>query len=108
MNQVLLKAQDFYFSKFLPTVVPIVMIAPSDCTIHYPLVDSIKPDKEFVRVVQHENHARKQGKNLLCSDEQDPMIKATVLKKLKKLEKFKLKKAWSKLILESLDKKLGL
>ena len=113
MEQVLLKAQDFYFFKFLPTVVPLVMIAPSDCTSHCPLVDSVKPDKEFVHVAQHESHARKQDKNLLCPDEQDPMMKSTVLKKLalngsdaeQEAGEIQAEESMEQPYLESLDKK---
>ena len=35
IDKVLLKACDFYFNKFLPTIVPHAIIPPSDCTISF-------------------------------------------------------------------------
>ena len=94
MDQVLLKAQDFYFNKFLPTAVPHVIISPSDCTIccsepimneQCPFVDSVKPDNVQVKKCDHidqqESSLRKQDRNQLCTDRQDPVVKTNALKK---------------------------
>ena len=92
MDQVLLKAQDFYFNKFLPTAVLHVIISPSDCTIRCsgpimneqcPFVDSVKPVnvmetkvKKCDHIDQQESSLRKQDTNQLCPDRQDPVVKA--------------------------------
>ena len=130
MDQVFLKAQDFYFNKFLPTAVPHVIISPSDCTIRCsgpimneqcPFVDSVKPDnvmetkvKKFDHIDQQESSLRKQDKNLLCPDRQDPVVKANALKKFdlngsideqEANEGIQAEKSVKKLCLKSLEKK---
>ena len=130
MDQVLLKARDFYFNKFLPTAVPHVIISPSDCTIccsgpimneQCPFVDSVKPDnvmetkvKKCDHIDQQESSLRKQDKNQLCPDRQDPVVKANALKKFdlngsideqEASEGIQAEKSVKKLCLKSLEKK---
>ena len=94
MDKVLLKACDFYFNKLLPTVVPHVIISPSDCTISFsgPIMNEqrsfVIPDnimetkvKKCVSTDQQESSVRKQGKHQSCSDRQDAKVKANALKK---------------------------
>ena len=76
MDKVLLKAHNFYFNKFLPSVVPHVIILPSDCTISYsgPIMNEqcsfVIPDnimetkvRKCDNIDQQESSVRKQGKH---------------------------------------------
>lgn len=86
MDQVILKAHDFYFKKFLPTALPHVIISPSDFFTGLsdfstgPIMETKVKKRDHVD--QQEDRVRKQGKNQASLDRQDPMVKANALKKV--------------------------
>ena len=127
MDKVLLKACDFYFNKLLPTVVPHVIISPSDCTISFsgPIMNEqrsfVIPDnimetkvKKCDRIDQQESSVRNQGKHQPCLDRQDAKVKASALKKFnlnssndeqEASEGIQVEESVKRLCLESLDRK---
>ena len=67
MDQVLLKAQDFYFKKFLPAAVPHLIISLSDCNLYFsgPILNEHSGNTEVSKCDQQESS---QDKNQHCPD----------------------------------------